>query len=256
MGYYKNLIFDVFVSDVWTELKSSSLPILIYGMGNGADKIINVFEKYGIEYQDVFASDGFVRGHSYRGKTVISYTQACEKYKNGFDIVVSFGSKLPDVINRIFSLEEKHSVYAPDVPVCGTELFNEPFFDEHEEDLFKAREQFFDEISKEVFDNIIRFKLTGKLAYLKATAFNEKELDDLLQVNKYKIYADLGAYNGDTIKKYTSLCKNINEIYAFEPDTRNFKKLSNYVNELTGIDFHLFNNPAYSSCQKIEFMLY
>ena len=50
MGYYKNLIFDGFVSDVWTELKSSSLPILIYGMGNGADKIINVFEKYGISF--------------------------------------------------------------------------------------------------------------------------------------------------------------------------------------------------------------
>ena len=54
-------------------------------MGNGADKIINEFENQGIEYQDVFASDGFVRGHSFRGKRVLSYSEAIEKY--GEDII-------------------------------------------------------------------------------------------------------------------------------------------------------------------------
>ena len=106
MNNYKNKIFDEFNMDVWQALKSSKLPILIYGMGNGADKIIDVFHQFGITYQDVFASDGFVRGHSYKGKRVISYSEAKEKYPNGFDIVVSFGSKLPDVISYIFSLEK------------------------------------------------------------------------------------------------------------------------------------------------------
>ena len=253
MGYYKNLIFNDFSTDAWTELKNSSLPILIYGMGNGADKIIKVFERYGIEYQDVFASDGFVRGHSYRGKTVISYSQAKEKYAQGFDVVVSFGSKLPDVIEKIYSLERDHRVYALDVPVCGELLFNEDFFNKHEKELFDARELFFDEKSKQVFDDIVKFKLSGKLCYLKSSATNEAEADSLLQCEKYKIYADLGAYNGDTIKKYTALCPNINKIYAFEPDTRNFRKLSAFCEGIDQIEFVLLNNPACEANKSIEF---
>lgn len=249
MSEYKNLIFNEFNQDVWCFLKSSSLPILIYGMGNGADKIINVFENYGIEYKDVFASDGFVRGHSYRGKTVISYSQACEIYGNNFIIVVSFGSKLPDVINRIYELEKNHIVVCPDVPVCDGELFNEEFFDLHEKELFTARNLLSDDISIKVFDDIVRFKLTGMPKYLRSTSFDENDVDSILNLTEYKSYADLGAYNGDTIKKYTKICPNINTIYAFEPDSRNFRKLTTYCEEISDITTHLYNN-AVCECEK------
>ena len=253
MDNYKNLIFNEFKNDVWTELKNAKEPILIYGMGNGADKIINVFEKYGIKYEDVFASDGFVRGHSYRGKTVLSYNQACKKYGKSFIVVVSFGSKLPEVIERIYSLEENHTVYCPDVPVCDGELFNQEFFDLHIKELFEARSLFYDEKSKEIFDNIIRFKLSSRPSYLRATATTEQEADSMLDFKAYESYADLGAYNGDTIKKYTTLCQNLKTIYAFEPDMRNFKKLSKYCEELTGINVNLYNNAVYSSDTTLDF---
>lgn len=250
---YKKNIFNTFDCDVWHTLKDSKLPILIYGMGNGADKILTVFEKYGIQYSDVFASDGFVRGHSYRGNRVLSYSEAIEKYPKGFDIVVSFGSKLPDVIEKIFSLEKNHNVYAPDVPVCGTELFCEEFFDTHENQLLSARESFYDELSKKVFDDIIRYKLTGKLSYLRKTAFKEKQCDDLLKLDKYTSYMDLGAYNGDTIKKYTSICPNLKKIFALEPDKRNFKKLTAYCETLPNYKFNLINKAVFSKDSVLSF---
>ncbi len=253
MNNYKNIIFDTFDCDIWHTLKASSLPILIYGMGNGADKIISVFEQYGITYSDVFASDGFVRGHMYRGKRVISYTEACERYSSGFDIVVSFGSKLPDVISRIFSLEDKHRVYSPDVPVCTGELFNQEFFLLHERELLEARNSLFDQKSKEIFDNIIRFKLTGNLKYLRETACSESEADSCLDYSQHKVYVDLGAYNGDTVKKYTSLCANLEKIFAFEPDTRNFKKLCTYCNDLK-IETHPLNCAAFKEDTMLEFL--
>ena len=242
---YKKYIFKEFECDVWQTLKRSNLPILIYGMGNGADKIISVFESYGIEYADVFASDGFVRGHSYRNKRVLSYSEACEIYKDGFDIVVSFGTKLPDVIERICALEEKHRVFLPDVPILWDALFCEEFFDLHLDEIVKARESFEDETSKELFDNIIKFKLSGKMKYLKLASFSEEECDKILQADKYKSYLDLGAYNGDTIKKYTGICKNLTQIYAVEPDAKTFKKLQKYCD---GVDvkIELFNAAAYS----------
>lgn len=251
MNNYKNIIFDTFSCDVWNTLKNINNPILIYGMGNGADKIISVFEKYGIEYSDVFASDGFVRGHSFRGKRVLSYSEACEKY-GSFDIVVSFGSRLPDVMERIYSLEQRHTVYAPDVPVCEGEIFTEEFFDINARQLFSARELFDDQRSRLIFDDVVRFKLTGRLSYLRSTECSETDADQCLNFEKYRTYVDLGAYNGDTVKKYTALCPNLEKIYAFEPDKRNFKKLSSYCEGLD-IDATLLNCAAYSCDTTLEF---
>lgn len=250
---YKNIIFDEFDLDIWHTLKNSKLPILIYGMGNGADKIISVFEKYQITYSDVFASDGFVRGHSYKGKRVLSYLEACEKYPDGFDIVVSFGSKLPEVIEKIYSYEKNHNVYSPDVEVCGCELFNQEYFNLHQNDLYLARECLEDGTSKSVFDNIVRYKLTGKLKYLKATAFSESECDEILNYNSYTSYLDLGAYNGDTVKKYLALCPNLKKICAFEPDKRNFKKLVAYCEQINDVDISPLNCAVYSSDTTLSF---
>ena len=51
----------------WETLAETPLPIYIYGMGNGADKILAAMEKYNTTPKGVFASDEFVRGHSFHG---------------------------------------------------------------------------------------------------------------------------------------------------------------------------------------------
>ncbi|MBO5274688.1 MAG: hypothetical protein J6I45_08755 [Clostridia bacterium] len=109
--------------DLWRYLQKASKPILMYGMGNGADKILAVCERCGIEIADFFASDGFVRGHSFHGKKVLSYSEACEKYDD-FIVLLSFASSLPDVVERVLKIAEEHELYAPDVPVAGEGLFN------------------------------------------------------------------------------------------------------------------------------------
>ena len=67
--------------DLWEYLSAQKdKKIVMYGMGNGADKILAVCERYGIEVSDFFASDGFVRGHLFHGKRVLSYSEMKEKY--------------------------------------------------------------------------------------------------------------------------------------------------------------------------------
>ncbi len=65
--------------DMWQTLREGTKPIVMYGMGNGADKILAVFLEKGIEVADFFASDGFVRHQESHGKTVRSYAEICEK---------------------------------------------------------------------------------------------------------------------------------------------------------------------------------
>ena len=75
--------------DTWQTLRSCKKPIILYGMGNGADQIIAVLESLGLAFSDVFASDGFVRGQLFHGKKVLTLSEIEEKYDD-FIIVMTF----------------------------------------------------------------------------------------------------------------------------------------------------------------------
>ena len=47
------------MKDLWSYLKEAELPIVLYGMGNGADKLIAVLQTNGLEVADFFASCSF-----------------------------------------------------------------------------------------------------------------------------------------------------------------------------------------------------
>ncbi len=225
------------MTDLWQYLKTASdggRPILLYGMGNGADKIISVCDAYGIPVSDVFASDGFVRGHSFHGKVVLSFTQACEKYgAENMIVLLSFASSRPEVLETIHRVANTCELYVPDVPVCGTELFNGEFYESHMDEIHAARALFTDEESRRVYDGIIAYKLTGRMDILRAT---ESDPDDgyrnILHAERFHTAADLGAYNGDSIRALREFAPHLREVIAMEPDRRNFRKLSEYAQGL------------------------
>ena len=78
-------------------------------MGNGADKILHQFDLKGIKCSGVFASDEFVRGHSFRGFKVKKYTEIEAEFED-FIVVVAFASEREEVIERIFEMRKKHLV--------------------------------------------------------------------------------------------------------------------------------------------------
>lgn len=69
------------MNDIWQYLRSADRPIVMYGTGNGADKIFDVLDSLGIEVKDIFASDGFIRNRTFHGKKVISYSDILKKYR-------------------------------------------------------------------------------------------------------------------------------------------------------------------------------
>ncbi|MFQ9126060.1 MAG: hypothetical protein ACLR4Z_03690 [Butyricicoccaceae bacterium] len=53
---------------VWRRLQEETRPIVLYGMGDGADKILAQFDRLGIRaIRGVFASDEFARGNLFHG---------------------------------------------------------------------------------------------------------------------------------------------------------------------------------------------
>ncbi len=219
--------------DVWTRMKTCGKPIVMYGMGNGADKILSVMEKEGIAVSDFFASDGFVRGHSFHGKTVLSYADISEKYDDML-IVLAFGSDLDDVMARFFAISERYETVAPEVPLSGDILFTHDFACAHIAEFERAYALLADHASRRLFCDLFSFKLTGKLCYLKNNATPERELlTAFLQGREVRTYLDLGAYSGDTVRALLDACDTVKEVYAFEPDARSYKKLAAYAESET-----------------------
>lgn len=239
--------------DVWDILLEDKKPVAVYGMGNAAERIIAVLNEKGIEISEIFASDEFVRGHSFLGHKVLKYSEVCEKYED-FNIVLAFATRLDAVIDNIKRINGEHKVYAPDIPVAGNGLFTGKYFKEHESEFRYVFEKLADDESKRVYENIIRFKISGKIEYLLNSFENDKNriYSDILKLGKHEKIIDAGAYDGDTIREFTAFTGGeYGNITALEPDEKNFKKL---VKNTAGMNnLELINAAAWNKRDKLFF---
>ena len=233
-------------TDVWQTLKNETRPIMVYGMGNGADKLFSQFEKYSINISEVFASDGFVRGHSYRGYKVKSFSEIKANYSD-FVIVISFASNKPDVVEMLSEIDTNYETYIPDMPIANAEeFFDKDFYNENYQDILKAYNMLCDNESKSLFAAIINYRLSGKMQYLLNSYSEKYEVYSLINTKKIETLVDAGAYNGDTAAEAIEYFKDLKKIYAIEPDKRNFKKLSRFFED-KDVENELFNAAAYSA---------
>ena len=238
------------VQSSWEFLKSTPLPVAVYGTGNGADRVFDEFERLGIEVSAVVASDGFVRSRTFHGFTVKSVSQL-ENEIGDFAVALCFASPLPEVIDNINKLSEKHRVVMPSVPVYGENIFNKEFLKDNLNAIEKAYSLLADEQSKKVFESIIRFQITGDLSCCFGCETPKSEAFEILDLGENESFLDLGAYRGDTVEEFLKSTKSYSKIVAVEPDKRTFKKLqANCENTKSCI---LLNNAVWSCDCTLEF---
>lgn len=237
---------------IWEHLKETEKPIVLYGMGNGADMIISQLDALEIEYSDIFASDEFVRGHSFHGKTVLKYSQIEEKYDD-FIILMTFAVHDRYTLDKVRAMSEEHELLSPTVPIAGAGLFTLDYVKEHEREFDEAYEMLADEKSKKAFTDVLNFKISGKIEYLFSCESEKSEVyESILHLSDEEKIADLGAYDGDTIREFLAYTNGkYSKIYAFEPDGKNFKKLQSKTASLDNIK--LFNAAAWSENTTLTF---
>ena len=213
------------IFDIWQKLKRTDKPVLIYGTGNGADKIINELERLNIKISGVFAGEGFVRNRDFRGFHVMSYNEAREKFGD-FTALLSFGTSRPEVLRTIKQIKESHELYSVDVPVYGDNIFNAEFYEKHIEEINRVKALLSDKLSEKVYENVIRFKLTGETELLFGCETDRREaFENILKLSDNETYFDGGAFTGDTVEEFIKNVNSYKKIYAAEPDSKNFKKL-------------------------------
>ena len=91
------------LTSVWDFFKNTEKPIILYGMGDGADKVLKVFDKLNIKPYGVMASDDFVRGQKFHGFTVKKLSQF-ENELSDFVIALCFAKLCNDTpfVNKLF----------------------------------------------------------------------------------------------------------------------------------------------------------
>ena len=228
------------IPDLWHYLKAAADAgkiVVMYGMGNGADKVLDVCTSYGIPVSDCFASDGFVRGHLFHGKRVLTFSETCEKYgADNLIVLLSFGSSRPEVLDTIRAVASRCELYIPDLPVSGPDLFTAGFAAANRDRIDAARTLFADDTSRAVFDGLIRAKLSGRMDDLEAIACDRAETWRILPAGTFRSAMDLGAYTGDSLRELLAYAPALTTALCMEPDARSFRKLDAYCQALTGAD--------------------
>ena len=237
---------------IWEHLKDSDKPVVLYGMGDGAVKLLSILKSRGITPVGIFASDEFVRYNEFCSYTVKKLSDIEEEFED-FIILVAFATHLDSVRERIFSLTSRHETYVPDINVTGDalEVFDTSFYKANYTRLERVYNTLDDDRSKEVFATLVNFKLSGKLEYLER--LEELRLMESVpyETDKIHSFADFGAYTGDTLTEAFDKYPNLESAVCFEPDAKTFKKLEQAV-EVLGRDVLCVNAVAWDEDCELE----
>lgn len=174
--------------DFWSAIGQSSRPIVIYGTGDGAEKLTGLLEERGRKVSAYFASDGFVRDRSFMGLKVRSFASVKEEFGDDMVVLGAFGSHFRDVIDYMKNIADNCDFYFPDIM---TDENGEPFtfrtLEENRERIERIYNRLADEESKRVFRNNILFRLTGKLGYILSDMNERGDNWSLLDIDRKSV---------------------------------------------------------------------
>ena len=228
-------------------IKSSGLPTFLYGMGDGAEKIFAYLTEQGVHFDGVVASDGFVRGQSFLGHSVISVSDAEAKHGK-LCLVVCFGLE-GDKADILPSLAKKHLLISPNLPVIGGGACDREFILAHCEEIKRISDLLADELSRDVFFSVLEYNITGDISLLEFGPQAEEAPEEYFVGGG--IFVDVGAYNGDTVAEYTARNPHCGGIIAFEPDKKTFLQLQKNTQSLKNIQ--LINKCASDKPRLVTF---
>lgn len=128
------------------------------------------------------------------------------------------------------------------------------YVEENKEQLTKVYHLLEDEESRKVMESFVFGRLTGNVEELSKLNKNPEYTYDygLLNLHSTDVVVDGGAYVGDTILEIQRYVKgNVKNIFAFEPDSVTFEKLSKNIGEKESI--HLVNAGLWKKTSILRF---
>lgn len=216
----------------------------IWGTGKLGMYCLKQLEKKSIRF------NGFIDNDQSRlddGKKIYSP----EKLRSE-DIVIVASFYYPQIIRQLKKMGNIFGIYYEEFAyaVDGCDTYYSAFdgiFDELEknrEEYDKIFDVLSDDISREVYENLLRFRMTLNHEYaIKAMNVSLQhgiqDFDELVvkRINQNTCFYDVGGFDGQTTWDFISRAPDYKKIYFFEPDEKVIEISRKRLGEYTNIEF-------------------
>jgi len=96
-----------------------------------------------------------------------------------------------------------------------------------------------DKLSKDIFSDIINFRLSYDLDYLENFKYDiiNQYFEDFIKFSKNEVFADIGGYDGATTLEFIKRCPEYKAVYLFEPEPSNIERSKMNLKEFSSIFF-------------------
>jgi len=260
--YYENKLREKF-PDV-SLIMSKKTPVIIYG----AAKMGRIFKtnliENGIKILAFADSNSDLWERDIDGIKIISPEELRKKHLDKPILVASLSceTEISEMLHKmqfplVYPLCWLNYKY-PDIFVSPEyfQQFNTLFIPENQFDIFTVNEFWEDEESKQVFYNIIKFRLTFDKSCIKRIRSKYKQYFEpgILSFGQEEVFLDCGAYTGDSVEQfYEEVSGRFKKVYLFEPDRSNFLKLCDTARRLDPLKIVPVNSGVYHLTGEISF---
>lgn len=220
-----------------------SPPFVIYGAGNIGRRVMEILAQKDIPVAAWL--DRRLDLPEYRGITPMPPEMADNKVKH-FPVIVAVFSppaacgftRIKDYLSelgfeRIYSFEHVFQTGMLGFDSTFMWMTAPAFFQQHRNEIILAEQLFRDEKSRDLFARLINLRLGADSSMLPepdppGQQYFDSSIHNLPLQDGF-IFADIGAYNGDTIASIIAHKLTPGTIIALEPDQKNFAALQEFV---------------------------
>ena len=202
--------------------------IFIFGVGKLGQKIYRFFSKHNIPVVGFVDNNSKFQGQKQNGIEVFSpaiLKRDSIVYIASETFMNSIQKQLNDAGMEFVISHFQGSILFKSYPDFPADIFYRGMT----EDLFSSREKYLevfsllnDDSSRDVFDKLVLYRLTGDIAHINAIAStsNPEYFDaTVLTLGSFEVFFDCGAFDGDSAWNFiTSTQGKFKSIHLFEPD--------------------------------------
>lgn len=211
------------------KLKKCTGNVFLYGAANCAESIFKYLKKIQKIPKQVIVDDKYFKQKLFHKIPVIKKSEFINKQHNG-TIIVGIGTSVP----KPFKKQKNSNTTLPNIGFARGPVIDPAFAQKKWNKYKKLYNKLGDDKSKKTFVYFLKSKMYGENCdFKKIKAKNHFLNEKQVPKNKYKIFCDCGAYDGDTIESFRKAVKNnFKKIYAWEPDKKNLKILRKKIKKL------------------------
>lgn len=227
--------------------------IFLFGSARGGEKVFEFLSDCGLKDKVVCAvdNDAMKQGKKFHGLDIISAIEIKDRLSDYHMPIIAIASGAAHIIRKQLIDMGINEGYLHEFVFTNLQTNPTPYtyFINHMNDVEKTYDLLSDTKSREVFCNLINYKISRNASYLTGIADDERDQyfdRDLIKLHADEHFVDCGAYTGDTLEEYLKHRDSFGKYYCFEADPEVYQALEERVSKMKMTNIRVYNIGCWS----------